>query len=308
MSEPLDQLPGGPEAVPAAPPAKHGWLNFAIDFGPLLVGMDSHGGSLFADVQREFGRLEVLVTAASYFRPKRLESVTADELRRIEEIANAETLANAPARVFETTKDEAEKLGAIAFFGDKYGDIVRVLEAGTNSMELCGGTHVRATGDIGTIKIVSEGSIASGVRRVEAVTGANSIALVQRESRMLSDASRLVGSKSDELVSGIQRKLDEIKLLQDEVKTLRARAALGRASELAAAAANGSVVARVDGLLRHRVDHELLQAIAGLAVERIERDAVGRRTRVEQRHRAGHQRQLQITLPKNLPCHVRDPR
>ena len=77
------------------------------------------------------------------------EAVTDDQIAEIERLANAETLQNTPTRIFETTKDEAEALGAIAFFGDKYGDIVRVLEAGP-SIELCGGTHVRATGDIGT--------------------------------------------------------------------------------------------------------------------------------------------------------------
>ena len=100
----------------------------------------------------------------------------------IERLANGETLANAPVRAFETTKDEAESLGAIAFFGDKYGDIVRVLEAGS-SVELCGGTHVRATGDIGTIKVVSESSIGSNLRRIEALTGANSVALFQEYER-----------------------------------------------------------------------------------------------------------------------------
>ena len=80
------------------------------------------------------------------------EPVTADEIEEIERLVNAETLRNERARAFETSKDEAEAMGAIAFFGDKYGDIVRVLEAGP-SIELCGGTHVRATGDIGTVKV-----------------------------------------------------------------------------------------------------------------------------------------------------------
>ena len=102
-------------------------------------------------------------------------ALTDDEIAEIERIANRETLANAPVRAFETTKDEAMAMGAIAFFGDKYGDIVRVLEAGS-SIELCGGTHVRATGDIGIIKIVSESSIGSNLRRIEAVTGANIVA------------------------------------------------------------------------------------------------------------------------------------
>src|SRR4051794_127250 len=107
------------------------------------------------------------------------EAVTPEELVRIEDLANHEILDNAPVRHYETTKDFAEQLGAIAFFGDKYGDIVRVLEAGPHSTELCGGTHVRATGDIGPVKIVSEGSIGSNMRRIEAVTGFGPIELLR---------------------------------------------------------------------------------------------------------------------------------
>ena len=173
--------------------------------------------------------------------------VTDEEIRQIEEIANRETLANAPVRSFETTKDEAMAMGAMAFFGDKYGDIVRVLEAGS-SIELCGGTHVSATGDIGIIKVVSESSIGSNLRRIEAVTGVNTLALLQRDETVLHDVARLVGAPADELVGGVQRRLDEIKSLQDEVKALRAQLATGRAGELAAAARDGLVVARVDGL------------------------------------------------------------
>ena len=174
-------------------------------------------------------------------------AVTDDEIARIEAIANSETLANSPVRAFETTKDEAGALGAIAFFGDKYGDIVRVLEAGS-SVELCGGTHVRATGDIGTIKIISESSIGSNLRRIEAVTGEHSVRLLQRDEALVADVARLVGSAPEDLLIGVQRRLDEIKSLTDEVKTLRARLAMGRAAELAAAVSDGVVVTRVDGL------------------------------------------------------------
>ncbi|MEP7113265.1 MAG: alanine--tRNA ligase [Ilumatobacteraceae bacterium] len=192
--------------------------------------------------------------AGSLVAPERLrfdfshyDAVTDAEIAEIERIANGETLANAPARVFETTKDEAAALGAIAFFGDKYGEIVRVLEVG-NSIELCGGTHVRAAGDIGLIKIVNESSIGSNLRRIEAVTGENSVRLLQRDEKLVADAARLVGSTTDELVGGVQRRLDEIKSLHDEIKTLRGRLATGRAAELAAAGSAGVVVTRVDGI------------------------------------------------------------
>ena len=175
------------------------------------------------------------------------EAVSADQIAEIERLANIETLENTPTLVFETTKDEAEGLGAIAFFGDKYGDIVRVLEAGS-SIELCGGTHVRATGDIGTIKVISESSIGSNLRRIEAITGEASVALLQRDEQLLADAARLVGTQSDDLLAGVQRKLDEMKALNDEIKGLRSQLAKGRATELAAIANDGVVVTRVDGL------------------------------------------------------------
>ena len=174
--------------------------------------------------------------------------VTPEEIERIEALANGEVLANDPVLAFETTKAEAEALGAIAFFGDKYGDIVRVLEAGKHSVELCGGTHVRALGDIGTIKIVSEGSIGSNLRRIEAVTGTASVALLQRDERALGEAAELLGTTPSTVIDGVRRKLDEIRSLQDEIKVLRAKASAGRAAELAQDADDGVVVARVDGL------------------------------------------------------------
>ena len=174
-------------------------------------------------------------------------ALTDDEITEIERIANREVLTNAPARVFETTKQEAMALGAIAFFGDKYGEIVRVLEAGS-SVELCGGTHVRATGDIGLIKIVGESSIGSNLRRIEAVTGANSVALLQRDERLIADSARLLGVPATDVLEGLQRQLEEIKSLNDEIKGLRSTVATGRAGELATKAQGGVLVTRVDGL------------------------------------------------------------
>ena len=174
-------------------------------------------------------------------------ALTDDEITEIERIANREVLANAPARVFETTKQEAMALGAIAFFGDKYGEIVRVLEAGS-SVELCGGTHVRATGDIGLIKIVGESSIGSNLRRIEAVTGAKSVALLQRDERLIADSARLLGVPATDVLEGLQRQLEEIKSLNDEIKGLRSTVATGRAGELATKAQGGVLVTRVDGL------------------------------------------------------------
>ena len=191
--------------------------------------------------------------AGSHVGPDRLrfdfshyESVTADEILEIERLVNAETLRNERALAFETSKAEAEAMGAIAFFGDKYGDIVRVLQAGP-AVELCGGTHVSATGDIGLVKVVSESSIGSNLRRIEAITGTASVELLQRDESALASIAQLVGSTGSEAVDGVQRKLDEIKALQSELKQIRAHLAVGRASEFAAGAIDGVVVARLDG-------------------------------------------------------------
>lgn len=192
--------------------------------------------------------------AGSLVSPDRLrfdfshyDAVTSQEIAQIEALANAEVLANVSVDAFETSKDEAMAAGAIAFFGDKYGDIVRVLRAGS-STELCGGTHVSATGDIGTIKIVSESSIGSNLRRIEAVTGDNTVRHMQRTEQLLVDVAQSVGTRIDEALDGVQRKLDELKAAQDEIKSLRSALALTRASELVELAEDGIVIARIDAV------------------------------------------------------------
>jgi alanyl-tRNA synthetase len=178
------------------------------------------------------------------------EPVTDDQLRAIEDLANHEILHNAPVRHFETTMDEARALGAIAFFGDKYGDIVRVLEAGEHSVELCGGTHVRRLGDIGPLKVVSEGSIGSNLRRIEAVTGFGPIERLRQEEELVSRAADVLGTTPDELPLAAERLRVELKTLRDELKDLRRQAAGSRAGDLASAAVDGVVVARVDAVAR----------------------------------------------------------
>ena len=178
------------------------------------------------------------------------QGLSADETKAIEDLVNHEVFTNARVRHYETTKDNAEQLGAIAFFGDKYGDIVRVLEAGERSLELCGGTHVRALGDIGPMKIVSEGSIGSNIRRIEAIAGYGPIERLRDEEAILARAAELVGVPSGELVHGIEKRLAETKELAAELRQLRQQLAVVGAGELAAQAVDGIVVARRDGLDR----------------------------------------------------------
>ena len=122
-----------------------------------------------------------------------------------------------------------------------------MLEAGS-SVELCGGTHVRATGDIGTIKVVSEASIGSNLRRIEALTGANSVALFQEYERDIDDVAELLGATASTVKENAEKRIAQIKALEEENRALRAQLAVGRAGELAAAAPDGVVVARVDDL------------------------------------------------------------
>src|SRR4051812_24503615 len=193
--------------------------------------------------------------AGSFVGPDRLrfdfshhEAVASDDLVHIETLANEQVISDAPVRHYETTKAHAESIGAIAFFGDKYGDIVRVLEAGPASTELCGGTHVHALGFIGPIKIVSEGSIGSNLRRIEAVTGAGSLARIQDEEQQLRDLATVLNVAPADLGDRVERLLAQVKSLNDEVTAARRREAASAAGDLAAGAVDGAVVARRDGL------------------------------------------------------------
>ncbi len=174
-------------------------------------------------------------------------ALTDEEIEQVERLANDETLGNSAVAAYETSKDEALADGAIAFFGDKYGDTVRVLRAG-RSFELCGGTHVSATGDIGLVKIVSEGSIGANLRRIEAVAGERSLELLRSRTTTLQDIGELVGSSTDDVLTGVSRRLDDLKSANEEIKRLRSAMVTARADEIAATAVDGDVVQRIDGI------------------------------------------------------------
>ncbi len=193
--------------------------------------------------------------AGSFVGPDRLrfdfshyEAVTQDELDQIEAMANREIISDATVRHYETSKAHAESIGAIAFFGDKYGDIVRVLEAGEHSTELCGGTHVHALGFIGPIKIVSEGSIGSNLRRIEAVTGEGALDRVHEEEVRLRNTASLLNVGPAEVPERVERLLGQVKSLRDELDALRAKQAVAEAGNLTAEAVNGVIAIRRDGL------------------------------------------------------------
>ena len=158
--------------------------------------------------------------------------MSADEIRRVEEIVNREILANVATEARVMAFDDAVKAGAMALFGEKYGDSVRVLDIGS-SRELCGGTHVARTGDIGLFKIVSEGGVAAGVRRVEAVTGENALAWVQELDQRVAEAAAALKAPAVELGAKIGQVLDHAKSLEKELARLKSKLAASQGDDLA---------------------------------------------------------------------------
>jgi len=183
----------------------------------------------------------------SHFQP-----VTAEELARIEERVNAEVRANATAESEEMAYQAALDAGAMALFGEKYGERVRVMRMGGFSTELCGGTHVGRTGDIGLFKITAESGVAAGVRRVEAVTGAGALAFVAGREQALREVGALLGSPEREVVDRLRAVFERQKILEREVESLRARAAAAALDDLLVRAPEIGgvrvVAARLDGL------------------------------------------------------------
>ncbi|PRF21721.1 alanine--tRNA ligase [Burkholderia multivorans] len=158
--------------------------------------------------------------------------LTDDEIRRVEQIVNDEILANAPGIVRVMPYDEAVKGGAMALFGEKYGDEVRVLDLGF-SRELCGGTHVSRTGDIGLFKIVMEGGVAAGIRRVEAITGDNAVRYVQELDARVNEAAAALKAQPAELTQRIAQVQDQVKSLEKELAALKSKLASSQGDELA---------------------------------------------------------------------------
>ncbi|KWH54285.1 alanine--tRNA ligase [Burkholderia anthina] len=158
--------------------------------------------------------------------------MTDDEIRRVEQIVNDEILANAPGIVRVMPYDEAVKGGAMALFGEKYGDEVRVLDLGF-SRELCGGTHVHRTGDIGLFKIVMEGGVAAGIRRVEAITGDNAVRYVQELDARVNEAAAALKAQPSELTQRIAQVQEQVKSLEKELGALKSKLASSQGDELA---------------------------------------------------------------------------
>ncbi len=172
---------------------------------------------------------------------------SAEELDQVLELANRAVLTDAPVDTTETSLEEAERMGAIAFFGEKYGAQVRVVQAGPASLEFCGGTHVGALAQIGPIALVSEGSIGSNTRRIEAVTGLVALERFRDKERLVASAAESLRSEPDELVAAVERLLARQREIEKELGRLRQRSSQAEAGELAEGVVDGVVVARRDG-------------------------------------------------------------
>ncbi|MFQ5488791.1 MAG: alanine--tRNA ligase, partial [Gammaproteobacteria bacterium] len=185
---------------------------------------------LHAALRRVLG--EHVVQKGSLVDPARLrfdyahyEAPTPEQLARIESLVNEQIRANAPVETVVTDFDHAREMGAMALFGEKYGNQVRVLKMGDFSIELCGGTHARRCGDIGLFKIVSEGGIAAGVRRIEAVTGAQALARVNDMEHRLSEVAALLKTGPDKVVDKVRQLLAHNRQLEKALEAIKAKLA-----------------------------------------------------------------------------------
>ena len=187
--------------------------------------------------------------------------ITAAQIRRIEDIVNAEILANTATSGKVMSLEDAQKTGAMMLFGEKYGEEVRVLEIGS-SKELCGGTHVARTGDIGSLKIVSEGGVAAGIRRVEAVTGKNALHFLQELEDKINEAATILKTHPGDLVNRVAQLQESLRQAERELEKVNSKLAASQGDELANQAVdiNGIkvLVARIDGadaqVLRETMD------------------------------------------------------
>jgi alanyl-tRNA synthetase len=159
------------------------------------------------------------------------QPMTDEEIRKVEEIVNTEILDNSECRSRVMAIEDAQKTGAMMLFGEKYGDEVRVLDIGS-SIELCGGTHVKRTGDIGLFKIVAESGVAAGVRRVEAVTGTGALARILSQEQQLQQVADAVKSQPQEAAARVAQIIDNVKALEKELSMLKSKLASSQGDEL----------------------------------------------------------------------------
>jgi alanyl-tRNA synthetase len=194
--------------------------------------------------------------------------LTDDELERVEAMVSRQILDNDAVTTYVTSRDDADHLGAVAFFGEKYGDTVRVVEAGPTSLELCGGTHVDALGSIGPFRILSESSIGANTRRIEATTGTRSIEEIRQMSETLTRAATTLHTVPFDVADAVERLVERERGLEDELRRQRTSSLRDEARALAARAQSGVLAARHDGVDPAEL-RELALAVRALDVETV---------------------------------------
>jgi len=215
------------------------------------------------------------------------QAISVEKLQRIEHRVNEQIRLNAAAETREMDYDAAVAEGATALFGEKYSSTVRVLHIGEFSKELCGGTHVRRAGDIGLFKIISEGGVSAGVRRIEAVTGEGALAATEASEALVKEIAGLVRSTREDVATKVRDALERIRLLEKETRTLRDKLASGQGTDLAAGAVDVGglqvVATTVDGAdagaLRNAVD-QLKDRLKTAVIVLASTDAAGKVTLV----------------------------
>ena len=255
-------------------------VSIRIDWMKKLSSARNHTAThlLQAALKRVVG--DQVNQAGSLVMPERLrfdfsnfEPVTALQLQEVERLINEQILMAKPVEIAQMEIDKAKKLGAMALFGEKYGDVVRVVSVPDFSIELCGGSHVKNIGEIGMFKIVSETGIASGVRRIEALTGRAAIDYMNEKEETLAAAAHAFKCRDDELVSHIESALAENKKLKQEIASFTKERAMGDVDTLLAQKKQIKDLSFASGIVEaDNIDD--LRKIADMLLDRLESGVV----------------------------------
>ncbi len=205
--------------------------------------------------------------AGSLVTPERLrfdfsnfEPLTAQQIADVEELVNEEILKSVDVDIRHMKIDDAKKLGAMALFGEKYGDVVRVVSVPGFSCELCGGSHVKNVGQIGRFKIVSEGGIAAGVRRIEAITGRAAIKDADKQTKILNSVSGLLKVRAEDLPAQVEKILAEEKVMKKQIENIQALQSKAEANKLLMAAKEIGAINFISGIVKVKNMDELREA------------------------------------------------
>jgi alanyl-tRNA synthetase len=220
------------------------------------------------------------VQAGSYVEVERvrfdfssLKGLHEEQRQEVEALVNSRVRLADEIRADQMKLEEAKRAGALALFGEKYGGTVRVITIGDYSKELCGGTHLPHTGFVGTFMIVGESSIAAGTRRIEALVGESAASLQREQARFLHEAARRLGRPVDEVVTGLEELVDQIKRLERERKALQQELAKVEAQRLVASAKSINGVRFVTSTIKG-ADRELLAALADAVRSSLAREGI----------------------------------